>query len=250
MQMDMSPEGQTFVQRYQVNDFPHISIIDPRTGRLLWRKEGWTQQSPVTASSFAEMAMDFCSRNTFDRPPQAPRPPGGGGGASSGFRPPQKRPVHEMTEDEQLQEAMRASMQDASSADVQDDNSDDDEVHVLDASMDDSSDDAKPPPDDEKATSPLIGELLALQVNDEPPAGSRLALRMPDGKRVVRKFAPTDTVKTVYAFFAVRVSSFVRRACIFVLHLRAEISLTLRFAWSTPCVSNRTTKCGAGATSR
>lgn len=204
--MDMSPDGQTFVERYQVNEFPHISIIDPRTGRLLWRKEGWTQQNPVTASSFAEMAMDFCSRNTFDRPPQAPRPPGGGSGGGAGFRPPQKRPVHEMTEDEQLQAAMRASMQEATSAEVKDNDNDDDEVQVLDASMDESSDDAKPPPDT-KATSSLIGELLALQVNDEPPAGSRLALRMPDGKRVVRRFAPTDTVKTVYAFFAVRFPS-------------------------------------------
>jgi UBX domain-containing protein 7 len=202
LQMDLSPEGRTFVERYQVNVFPHISIIDPRTGRLLWRKEGWTQQNPVTASSFAEMAMDFCSRNTFDRPPQAPRPGGGGAGSSGTARPPQKRPVNEMTEDEQLQEAMRASMQDAPIAEVQSVD-DDDDVQVLDAPMDDSSDDAKPSPD-KKRTSSLIDELLALQVNDEPSAGSRLALRMPDGKRVVRKFAPTDTVKAVYAFFAVR----------------------------------------------
>jgi hypothetical protein len=67
--MDTSAEGQTYIQRYQVQDYPHIGFIDPRTGRLMWRKEGWTQESPMSTELFAEVAMDFCSRNSFDRPP-------------------------------------------------------------------------------------------------------------------------------------------------------------------------------------
>jgi hypothetical protein len=198
------------VERYQVNLFPHISIIDPRTGRLLWRKEGWTQESPVTASSFAEMAMDFCSRNTFDRPPQAPRSGGGvGGGIAAALRPSQKRPVHEMTEDEQLQAAMRASIQDpapaAESIVALGDTDDDEVVEVSDARPMDVSEDAKPAA--KKAGSSMIDELLAWRVEAEPGSGSRLAFRMPDGKRVLRKFAPSDKVKTVYAFVAVRALS-------------------------------------------
>jgi hypothetical protein len=200
------------VERYQVNAFPHISIIDPRTGRLMLRKEGWTQENPLTAASFAEMAMDFCSRNTFDRPPQAPRPGGGGaaaGGSAAASRPPQKRPVQEMTEDEQLQAAMQASMQDAASAPKNaaasaDDDDDDDVVEVVEVAQMDVSEDSKPP---SKKGSSWIGDLLAVHVEAEPPTGSRLAFRMPDGKRVVRKFSPSDTVKMVYAFVAVRVAT-------------------------------------------
>lgn len=197
VQLDQSPDGQTFVERYQVNDFPHISIIDPRTGRLLWRKEGWTQQNPMTSLSFAEMAMDFCSRNTFDRPPQAPRPAGASASSSSSARPSQKRPVQEMTEDEQLQAAMRASVQEMGPSPAGSDGADD-ELEVIEVV--DDQEDSKPSP---KKKSSLLDELLGLQVSDEPSAGARLQLRMADGKKIVRKFAPTDTVKMVYAFVAV-----------------------------------------------
>jgi hypothetical protein len=113
-----------------------------------------------------------------------------------------------MTEDEQLQAAMRASMQDATSAvesvtaaAAEDD--DDDVVEIIEGSQMDISDDSKPPA--KKSTS-WIDDLLALPVVAEPSAGSRLAFRMPDGKRVLRKFSPSDTVKAVYAFVAVGVA--------------------------------------------
>ena len=70
-QMDTTTEGRTFCERYQVHDYPHVSIIDPRTGRLMWRREGWTQERPLTKEDFAEMAMDFCSRHSLDNPPSA-----------------------------------------------------------------------------------------------------------------------------------------------------------------------------------
>ena len=69
--MDDTSEGRLFAERYTVRDYPHLSIIDPRTGRLLWRKEGWTQEHPLTKEGFAEIAMDFCSRHSFDKPPKA-----------------------------------------------------------------------------------------------------------------------------------------------------------------------------------
>ena len=192
VQMDISPEGRQYVQRYHVHDFPHIAIIDPRTARLMWKKEGWTQENPVTAETFAEMAMDFCSRNSFDRPPQAPRPPG------AKAPPVKEKPVHELSEDEQLQAAMRASMEDVSAlANDEDDN----EVEYLGTKdeMMEEQEDTKPP-----AQPSFIDELLKIAVEDEPAKGARMQLRMPDGKRVVRRFNPTDPVKIIYAFLAVR----------------------------------------------
>jgi hypothetical protein len=191
LQFDTTSEGRTYIERYQVHDFPHLAIIDPRTGRLLWRKEGWTQQNPVTAASFAELAMDFCSRNSFDRPPQAPRP----GGAS--VTRPAKRSVTEMTEEEQLQEAMRASMEGSMGGVA---SSEEDVVIVGDVVV---IDDVSPPAKEEKSPS-FHDELLAFTIPDEPGDGYRIQLRMPDGKRLVRKFSASDPVRTVYALIAVR----------------------------------------------
>ena len=177
------------MQRYHVYDFPHIAIIDPRTGRLMWKKEGWTQENPVTSETFAEMAMDFCSRNSFDRPPQAPRPPGS--------KPsPKEKPFHELSEEEQLQAAMKASIEDAAPA-----QDDDDEVEYLGTKeeMMEETEDAKP-----AAKPSMIDELLNVAVGDEPAKGARIQIRMPDGKRVVRRFNPSDSVKIIYAFLAVR----------------------------------------------
>lgn len=201
--MDGAPEGRTYTERYQVHDYPHIGIIDPRTGRLLWRKEGWTQQNPMTAEAFAENAMDFCSRNSFDRPLQA-LPPLGAAAAATEQRP-AKRPMNEMSEAEQLQAAMRASLVQAT-AGVDDDgdaeiqyvdDSDDDEVQVL---------DSKPQAVEEKKPT-LNDELQSFAVPDEPADGSRIQLRMPDGKRAVRTFGASDLVRAIYAFIAVRLTN-------------------------------------------
>lgn len=197
--MDVSTEGRTYAERYQVQSYPHLGIIDPRTGRLLWRKEGWTQENPMTAETFAEIAMDFCSRNSFDRPPIAPRPPGALNGATTAR--PTKRAMHEMTEDEQLQAAMRASLGDGKD-EVMANGDDDDEVEVLEGG------DVKPAATVTKDEAPsFIREMLAFEVGDEPEKGSRIQLRLPDGKRKIRKFKTTDTVKHIYAYLAVRTLS-------------------------------------------
>jgi UBX domain-containing protein 7 len=187
------------VERYQVMEYPHIGIIDPRTGRLLWKKEGWTQENPMTADSFAEIAMDFCSRNSFDRPPQAPRPPG----APAVVRPAKR--MHEMSEDEQLQAAMQASMSDASGGAASAIDVEDEIVYVDDDSESDTEDaaviDRKP---QAAVARTLNEELLVLALPEEPAKdGSRIQLRLPDGKRVVRTFAASDPVRAIYAFVAV-----------------------------------------------
>ena len=192
--MDVSPEGKTYTQRYKVHEFPHVAFIDPRTRRLLWRKEGWTQENPLTAESFAEYAMDFCSKYSFDKPPVAPRP-----GAAK--PPPKKKAMSEMSEDEQLQAAMRASLEDispASEAKTGNDSDDDDDVQVL-----ESADSGKPKAVEakEEAKPSLLNELLAIDLGEEPAKGARIMIRTPDGKRNVRKFDPSQTVKHIYAHF-------------------------------------------------
>ena len=167
--------------------FPHIGILDPRTGRLVHRKEGWSQVNPLTCEQFAEMAAYFCSRHSPDKPPQP------------------KKVRDE--EEEELQAAIRASMQtndddddDSSDFDVDDDDSQQ-MIHIDD---DDDSMDVKV----ETPKIPSFQEVLAtMEVGDEPTTNGddccRVMIRMPDGKRLVRRFLTQDTVKIIYAFVAV-----------------------------------------------
>lgn len=190
--MDSNAEGRTYVERYNVSDFPHIGIIDPRTGRLLWRREGWTQQNPMTADRFAELVMDFCSRNTFDRPPQAPKPPGAEGKrtpvpSSLGIT-----PVTEMSEDEQMQAALRASMEDVT------DHVGGEEVVQASEEVADAKFAASP-----SSGPTMLDSFLSLDLPEEPSSGPRLQFRTPDGKRCVRRFSGDDTVKSIYAYAAV-----------------------------------------------
>ena len=218
--MDLSPEGSIYAQRYNVYDYPHVGIIDPRTRRLMWKKEGWTQQNPLTAERFAEIAMDFCSRHSFDRPPQAPRPPGGGNAAQKGSSRPAKRPMHEMTEDEQLQAAMRASLEESGgggggSIEFEVDSDGSDDVVIVDRDKPGAEEDSKPKAIENKATAAppappkpqapasILDELVSFDIGAEPASGARIQFRMPDGKRKIRKFDPSHSVKFVYAFVAV-----------------------------------------------
>eukprot|EP00565_Helicotheca_tamesis_P001050 CAMPEP_0185740090 /NCGR_PEP_ID=MMETSP1171-20130828/36969_1 /TAXON_ID=374046 /ORGANISM="Helicotheca tamensis, Strain CCMP826" /LENGTH=608 /DNA_ID=CAMNT_0028411843 /DNA_START=294 /DNA_END=2117 /DNA_ORIENTATION=+ len=236
---DTLSDGQTYVERYKVDSFPHVAIIDPRTARLMWRKEGWTQANPMTATQFAEIAADFCSRHSFDKPPVAPRQTEANG--TSAAARPAKRPMHELTEQQQLQAAIAASMNDGNgddNEDAHDDDHDDDDAdeYIMDEDDDDDvvmdsdeevvidDDDevecvgsnmggtAKPAAatateeakEGEKKPPSLEEELATMDVGDEPAGGdvARIQIRMPDGKRLVRKFRGSDTVKVIYAFVA------------------------------------------------
>lgn len=220
--MSNSNEGQTYITRYKVAGYPHLAIIDPRTGSLLWRKEGWTQVNPLTAEQFVEIASDFCSRHSFDKMPMAARnaytngiplgasAPNNESSSNRHANSNNKRPIHELTEEEQLQAAIQASMQD--DADEEDD-SDDVEV-VEDGKKPSAIDDNATTNDnsagnngdtDESKPSPFEKEILSMDVEDEPTSKdnvARVQIRMPDGKRLVRKFAGDSPVKVIYAFVA------------------------------------------------
>lgn len=212
---DVHPEGHQYVERYKVTEFPHISIIDPRTGRLLWSKEGWTQQNPLTAEFFAEMAMDFCSRNSFDRPPQAPVPsktPGNGGvPRPTGAARPVSSTDH-MTEEEQIEAAVNASLNSvpqppvpaATAVPQHDEDQKPRAVPESTAMTNGNNAGAQLKQEEtEKDGEPFLQALLSVVVGSEPSTGgARIQLKMPDGKRVVRKFSPTDTVQVIFAFVA------------------------------------------------
>lgn len=118
--------------------------------------------------------------------------------------------MHEMSEEEQLQAAMRASMGDTTALPADDI---DDDVEFLGTGDDgDGGDgDDKPAAKEGAAAEKAVvkepslnDELLQMSIGEEPAKGAaRLQFKTPDGKRVVRRFEPSDVVKTIYAFVAV-----------------------------------------------
>lgn len=84
-----------------------------------------------------------------------------------------KRPIHELSEEEQLQAAIQASM------------------------MDDGESGASTSSDS------FVAELLSIDVKEEPATGARVQIRMPGGTKLIRKFNENDPVKVIYAFVAV-----------------------------------------------
>ncbi|KAL7486726.1 hypothetical protein ACHAW6_012320 [Cyclotella cf. meneghiniana] len=197
--MSTHPEGQTYITRYKVNGYPHIAILDPRTGSLLWKKEGWTQVKPLTAEQFVEIASDFCSRHSFDKMPIPARLSASTSSATTSSN---KRLIQELSEEEQLQAAIRASMM----PENDENDSMDDEVEIIDKPMQDDNHDNESAVEDSKpaALNTFEQEILTMDVGDEPAGkdAARIQIRMPDGKRLVRKFRGEDSVKVIYAFVA------------------------------------------------
>jgi UBX domain-containing protein 7 len=197
----------------------------------MFRKEGWTQVNPLRPEQFAELAADFCSRHSFDKAPIAPlsshvpTTTNSGNRSSNMFQNPDN-----MTEEEQLQAALQASMgdtmvqeqnqQDAYDSDDSDvyilENDDDsvvDHPHDTNVSMDSSlklpskttDTTSAPPSSSPQKTLSFWDDILSIKVEEEPSATNnvaRIMIRMPDGKRLVRKFDNHGTVKDIYAFVA------------------------------------------------
>lgn len=84
-----------------------------------------------------------------------------------------------------------------------DDNTNEEE-DVMDKSMEILDDDDAESEEKPAALNEFEQEILELDVGDEPASGdvARIQIRMPDGKRLVRKFKGDDNVKVIYAFVA------------------------------------------------
>lgn len=86
------------------------------------------------------------------------------------------RPVYKLSEEEQLQAAIQASMMDSS--------------HVYNSRH--------------SSLDRFQQEIVSMDIGDEPAnGGARVQIRMPDGKRLIRKFNGEDPVRVIYAFVAV-----------------------------------------------
>ncbi|CAG2212196.1 unnamed protein product [Mytilus edulis] len=91
-----SEEGKKFCQFYKVNQWPFVAVVDPRTG------ENMSTWNKLDATVFCELVTDFLMEHPYNDPSEEPSP-----AAKRARREPS---IVDATEDEQLQAAMQASI--------------------------------------------------------------------------------------------------------------------------------------------
>ncbi|CAN6673606.1 UBX domain-containing protein 5 [Trichomonascus vanleenenianus] len=200
-----SPSGEMYRQLYPFEDFPHISILDPRTGEQL---RTWSEVPKNT--DFIDALFEFLTNFSLEPGHKNPL----------AQIPKHKTNVEHMTEEEQIQMALRESLNQkaSSSMDEEDDwheEYSDSDIEVLDYPPPSAS---HPPPsaaksdheeieiesdkgeenlsDEDKFA--LIAPIEEPEPTADPKTTTRLQFRLADGTRAVRRFNLTDTVRTVY----------------------------------------------------
>ncbi|GLB11344.1 hypothetical protein AtubIFM57258_008211 [Aspergillus tubingensis] len=184
------PYLQYYFQASDVSDnYPHIAIVDPRTGEQM---KVWSGPPVIKASDFLMQVHEFLDRYSLKhnvRNPVAKRKPEK-----------KEKSIDAMTEEEMMEMAMRNSLGDEASQGPKVEDPDDltrstDDVkgkgRVEDVGM-------------EEAERPEQSVFLSIPDNrphTEPPADpattTRIQFRHPSG-RVIRRFALTDPVQRIY----------------------------------------------------
>lgn len=193
-----SPVGETYKNYYPFQEYPHIAILDPRTGEQVKVFESKVPQ----VAEFLQDVHDFLSRFSLDpghKNPVADLPR------------PKKDPSH-MTEDEQIEMAVRESLGKQEDAPVV--ISDDDGDQVANAYQQPQTSGSAAPyaggggdggdgdGDHELTEEDVFATILPEQI-EEPAAGpdtTRIQFRLGSGKRVIRRFNLSDPVRTIFSF--------------------------------------------------
>ncbi|KAJ3043123.1 hypothetical protein HDV00_005738 [Rhizophlyctis rosea] len=167
-----SNEGQMHAVRYPFQQYPYLAIIDPLTGE---RVKQWNTVPSVT--DFIVEVTDFLDGRIDAKPPSKKK------------KTKARRTVTEMSEDEQLQMALAASMGSNEPIVINDDD-------VAPEAMAE---------DDFVKTAPQKPEEVWAYIQPvkrpEPTSdAARIQFRLPDGSRIVHKFGKTDPIRHLFEF--------------------------------------------------
>ncbi|KAK6361943.1 hypothetical protein TWF730_005649 [Orbilia blumenaviensis] len=191
--------------RYTSVDFPHIGIIDPRTGELL---KSWSRVPDK--NEFLMQLHEFLERYSLDPSVKMPVQQ----------KPKEKtKGVEHMTEEEMMQLALQQSLGVGASTDENGDSEDpdmltrkeekqkakkEDDLINLDEDIQDA-----PPANatgGSSAAEPVsvFASIAKNNHHSEPPANAtgvtRVQFRLPDGARVVRRFVLADKVERIFEY--------------------------------------------------
>ena len=191
------PDAEEYIQFYFPNqghenqeNYPHVSIIDPRTGEQV---KVWSGRPFPTAPDFHAELAEFLDRYSLAANSKNPV-------AKATARKPQKVDVDRMTEDEMLEMALKNSM--AGGAEERSESNPN--IHDPDALT--KSVDLGQAGEAEEAAVPDIDDSPFLQISssnphtepeNDPASTTRIQFRHPNG-RVIRRFKLQDSVQRIF----------------------------------------------------
>lgn len=193
-----APYLQYYFQGSDISEnYPHIAIVDPRTGEKV---KSWTGQPVVKAAEFLMQLHEFLDRYSLNlnvRNPVAKR---------KSEKP--EKTVDAMTEEEMLEMAMRNSLGDGTNAAPKADDPDDltrstGDIKGKGRAAEDDEDDTMTDADagEDAETNSAFASIPSDQPHTEPAADpattTRIQFRHPAG-RVIRRFALSDPVQRIY----------------------------------------------------
>ncbi|KAJ0107227.1 hypothetical protein J7T55_007597 [Diaporthe amygdali] len=188
------------------DNFPHVSIIDPRTGEKV---KGWTGIPFPSAQAFHADLVEFLDRYSLEQNKKNP--------VSKQKRPQPAVDVNRMTEEEMLEMALRNSLDanggnGSSSANALQDPDDLTKSvelekgkgkEVATSNMDEimgGTPQAEPEEVAQSASSSVFASIASDKPHSEPangPTVTRIQFRHPEG-RVIRRFNVTDPIRQIY----------------------------------------------------
>lgn len=189
-----APYLQYYFQASEVSDnYPHIAIVDPRTGEKV---KSWTGQPVIKAAEFLMQLHEFLDRYSLNlnvRNPVAKRK----------LDQP-KKTVDAMTEEEMLEMAMRNSLGEGAASGPKSEDPDDltrSTENVKGKGRADEPEDDVMEEADEEAGNSVFASIPSDRPHTEPAADpattTRIQFRHPAG-RVIRRFALSDPVQRIY----------------------------------------------------
>ncbi|PGH11499.1 hypothetical protein AJ79_04874 [Helicocarpus griseus UAMH5409] len=195
------PRGSQYIQYYfpgfDVQDnYPHIAIVDPRTGEQV---KAWTGPPVIKPADFLMQIHEFLDRYSLDhtvRNPVARRKPE--------VKP--ERKIETMTEDEMLEMALKNSLEGQTSSKQEDPDELTRSIGDIKgkAKADEVEEDVDMEANGEEEESPQSAAFASIpsdrphtEPNPEPATVTRIQFRHPNG-RVIRRFNLSDPVRRLY----------------------------------------------------
>ncbi|CAG8620391.1 15160_t:CDS:10 [Funneliformis mosseae] len=175
-----SPDGQQYINFYPIENYPHIAIIDPRTGE---RVKVWSTQTEPT--EFLIGVTDFLERYSLTDPMKPTSTP--------------KKALSEMSEEEQLRAAMEESLnynnknvEVQTSKQIDFESESDDDMEIEDVIEVDSI------PEEHVSTFDTIQPVEREEA--QGPTSAMIKFRLADGQTIIRRFEKLDPVRYLFEF--------------------------------------------------
>ena len=193
---ESTTEGRKLKTYYKVSEAPTILVLDPVTGQRLWERTGF-----IEGAALLEDLAPFFDTSPASGLPRGAAGPGGnkrrlpqqGGGAAREASPGRAR-MTELSEDEQLARAIQDSLQEAGAA----------RAGPGAAGGPAAEDGASVPPAVAAERPEERAARAEAALPAEPPAGDAsgcsVAVRLPDGSRLMRRFPLAAPLAALYDF--------------------------------------------------